>query len=339
MLRYLKSIGLNSNQPRGRGFNHPYDIAISSDERIYVLNRMYPNSALGIRVQICDMNDEWYGEFGESGGDGANQFLVPVAMDFDRNDRLYVTDESHHQVKIFDKNGSFIEAWGRGNSKASNLSGPSGICVDSQGEIIVVEQYPGKITKISSDGEIQFSFGENGTNNGQFDLPWGVTVDREDNIYVADWRNDRVQKFTMNGEFIMSVGVSGEAPGELKRPSGVAVDRQGVIYVADWGNERVQIFDAEGKFIRVLQGNADLSKWSVEWLESNLDQYRAREESTLMMNDLPEHLRTPYHIASQTEPIFWGPVSVVIDSNDRLLVTEHSRHRIQIFELEKSGVT
>ena len=139
MLRYLKSIGLNSNQPRGRGFNHPYDIAISSDERIYVLNRMYPNSAFGIRVQICDMNDEWYGEFGESGGDGSNQFLVPVAMDFDRNDRLYVTDESHHQVKIFDKNGSFIEAWGRGNSKASNLSGPSGICVDSQNEIIVVE--------------------------------------------------------------------------------------------------------------------------------------------------------------------------------------------------------
>ena len=339
MLRYLKSIGLNSHQPRGRGVNHPYDIDISSDERIYVLNRMYTNSAFGIRVQICDMNDEWYGEFGESGGDGSNQFLVPVAMDFDRNDRLYVTDESHHQVKIFDKNGNFIEAWGRGNSKASNLSGPSGICVDSQNEIIVVEQYPGKITKISSDGEIQFSFGENGTNNGQFDLPWGVTVDREDNIYVADWRNDRVQKFTMNGEFIMSVGVSGEGPGELKRPSGVAVDRQGVIYVADWGNERVQIFDAEGKFIRVLQGDADLSKWSVEWLESNLDQYRAREESTLMMNDLPEHLRTPYHIASQTEPIFWGPVSVVIDSNDRLLVTEHSRHRIQIFELEKSGVT
>ena len=57
-----------------------------------------------------------------------------------------------------------------------------------------------------------------------------------------------------------------------------------------------------------------------------------------MIDELPEHLRTPYHIASQTEPIFWGPVSVVIDSNDRLLVTEHSRHRIQVFESEKSGV-
>ena len=63
-MRYVKSIGLNSNQQRGRGFNHPYDIAFSSDDRIYVLNRMYPQSSDGIRVQICDINDEWYGEFG-----------------------------------------------------------------------------------------------------------------------------------------------------------------------------------------------------------------------------------------------------------------------------------
>ena len=31
-MRYIKSIGLNSNQQRGRGFNHPYDIAFSSDD-------------------------------------------------------------------------------------------------------------------------------------------------------------------------------------------------------------------------------------------------------------------------------------------------------------------
>ena len=338
MLRYAKTIGLNSNQPRGRGFNHPYDIAISSDNRIYVLNRMYPSSAQGIRVQICDLEEEWYGEFGEGPDHGENQFLVPVALDFDKDDRLYVTDESLHQIKIFDKHGNFIEAWGRDTAKVSNLQGPSGICVDNQGEIVVVEQYPGRITKISSIGDIKFSFGESGSGEGQFDLPWGVTVDNEDNIYVADWRNDRVQKFTTNGEFIMCIGTSGSAPGELKRPSGVAVDKDGSIYVADWGNERVQIFDSNGSFIRELQGEATLSKWSVEWLEVNQDEFQARNGATLMIDELPEHLRTPYHVASQTEPIFWGPVSVVIDSSDRVLVTEHSRHRIQVFEPEKSAV-
>jgi len=50
------------------------------------------------------------------------------------------------------------------------------------------------------------------------------------------------------------------------------------------------------------------------------------------VKDLPKHLTTPYHQGSQSEPIFWGPVSVKVDSEDRLYVTEHSRHRIQVFE-------
>jgi len=34
LMKYLKTIGLNSNQPIGRGFNYPYDTAMSSDGRI-----------------------------------------------------------------------------------------------------------------------------------------------------------------------------------------------------------------------------------------------------------------------------------------------------------------
>jgi len=37
-MEYTKTIGLNSNQPRGRGFNYPYDIAIGPNDSIYVLN-------------------------------------------------------------------------------------------------------------------------------------------------------------------------------------------------------------------------------------------------------------------------------------------------------------
>ncbi|SVB47986.1 uncharacterized protein METZ01_LOCUS200840, partial [marine metagenome] len=109
-MRYMKSIGLNSNQQIGRGFNHPYDVAFSYDQRIYVLNRMYPQSTDGIRVQICDLDDEWYGEFGHGPGNANDQFMVPVCIGFDSEERLFVTDESHHQIKIFDKEGKFLEA-------------------------------------------------------------------------------------------------------------------------------------------------------------------------------------------------------------------------------------
>jgi hypothetical protein len=48
--------------------------------------------------------------------------------------------------------------------------------------------------------------------------------------------------------------------------------------------------------------------------------------------ELPAHLNTPYHISSQTEPYFWGPVSVSLDREGRIYVTEANRHRFQVYQ-------
>jgi len=338
-MRYVKSIGLNSNQQRGRGFNHPYDIAFSSDDRIYVLNRMYPQSSDGIRVQICDINDEWYGEFGHGPGYTNDKFLVPVCMVFDDNDKLYVTDESLGQVKIFNVSGELLDVWGKNGSRLTDLDGPSGICFDGDQFLLVVEQFKGVVNRIDLDGNLISQFGLKGSESGQLDLPWGICTDSYCNIYVADWRNDRVQKFDRDGKYILSIGSSGEGEGQLSRPSSVCVTSSGTVIVADWGNERVQLFNPEGKFRSVLQGEADLSKWSLEWLDVNQDELSARKNSNLKIDELPAHLNTPYHRASQIEHIFWGPVSVKLDRHENLYVTEHSRHRIQIFENIESPVT
>jgi len=334
MIEYAKTIGLNSNQPRGRGFNYPYDTALGTNGRIYVLNRMYPQSTEGIRIQICDIYDEWYGEFGNGPAYGREDFLVPVAMAFDNENRLYVTDESLSQVKIFDIEGNFLDTWGKGNRKAESIRAPSGVCVDRDNTVLVVEQNRSCVTKIDTKGNIISRFGCPGDGEGEFDLPWGITTDRMGNIYVADWRNDRIQKFDPKGEFLMQIGDSGSRPGQLNRPSSVAVDTGGQIYVADWGNERVQVFDCDGTPTNVLEGEATLSKWAIEWLDANQDEFDARKASNLKVKDIPGHLDSPYHVSSQTEHLFWGPVSVKLDPQGLLYVTEHGRHRIQIYQTE-----
>jgi len=64
-MRYLKTIGLNSNQPVGRGFNVPYDTAFSRDGRIFVLNTfVFP------RIHMCTFDEEWLGEFGAEPAEG-----------------------------------------------------------------------------------------------------------------------------------------------------------------------------------------------------------------------------------------------------------------------------
>ena len=106
--------------------------------------------------------------------------------------------------------------------------------------------------------------------------------------------------------------------------------KDGNVYISDWGNQRVQVFDRNGCFILKLRGEATLSQWAREFFDANPDEDETRNNAALIPN-LPERLRNPDDESSQTEPYFWGPVAVTIDQEGRLYVTEHNRHRFQIY--------
>ncbi len=82
------------------------------------------------------------------------------------------------------------------------------------------------------------------------------------------------------------------------------------------GNERVQILRPDGAYLATLRGDATLSKWAREFIESSPDVATKRQ----LAADL------------ESEKRFWGAVSVRVDGTGRLYVAEHSRHRIQIYE-------
>jgi DNA-binding beta-propeller fold protein YncE len=330
-LKYVKTIGIVNNGYNGRGFANPYDVAVSRDGRIFVLNRCDPARAAAIRVGICTLDEEYLGEFGKGSGSGDGQFAWPVAMAFDSQERLYITDEYHHRISIFDTSGTFLGKWGVFGSGAGELNGPAGIAIDADDHVYIVDQNNHRVQKFTTDGTYILQWGAAGTQDGQFNLPWGIAVDAQGDVYVADWRNDRIQKFTPGGQFVASFGESGQGEGQFHRPSSVAVDAEGYIYVADWGNERVQVLGPDGSFQLLLRGQATLSKWAEEYFAANPEEWQTRVSSNLMP-PLPSHLNTPYHISSQIEPYFWGPVSVTLDRENRLYVPETNRHRVQIYQ-------
>ena len=171
-MRYVKSIGLNSNQPIGRGFNYPYDTARSSDGRIFVLNRSGSTNHAGMRIQICTYDEEWLGEFGNG------TFRLPVAMAFDSVDLLYLTDEALNEIKVFNSDGELVRKWGSGGNGAA-LDGPAGVVIDKDDNLYVVEQHSSQVHKMSPEGESLLRWGEEGAGPGQFNLPWGVTLDSD----------------------------------------------------------------------------------------------------------------------------------------------------------------
>lgn len=329
-LDYVKTIGIVNNGLNGRGFANPYDLQVTADGRIFVLNRADPARAAGIRIGICNLAEDYLGEFYGSAGQDDGNLVWPVAMAFDAAERLYVTDEYNHRITVFDSAGNFLHKWGTPGAGPGELNGPAGIAVGNGGAVYVVDQHNARVQRYTGDGAYGGQWGSFGAAPGQFNLPWGMTTDSAGQVYVADWRNDRIQKFTPDGEFLAAFGSSGDGEGQFNRPTQVAVDEAGRIYVADWGNERVQVLDADGNFLLLLRGQATVSQWAQDYFDSNPEEKAERDHSNLRP-PLPPHLNTPYHISSQTEPYFWGPVAVSLDHAGHLYVVETNRHRFQVY--------
>ena len=327
-LKYNRTIGIVAME--GRGFSNPVDIAFSSDDRIYVVSRTNSLQPYGIRIGICDLESNYYGHFGSYGSE-PGQFVWPTSVAFDSDDNLYLADEHNHRITAFDTSGRYIRHWGEHGSGDGQFDGPSGIAVDSSGAVLVADAYNGRIQKFTGDGEFMSSFGRPGDDPAEFNMPWGITLDSDGNVYVADWRNDRIQKFSPSGEFMAAFGESGDGDGQFRRPSSVAVDDEGLIYVADWGNERVQVLWPDGEFLEKLRGQATLSKWAEEFYAANPDEWQARQRANIMVTPGPD-VETPYQESARVEPYFWGPISVKLDRQGRLHVTESNRHRIQVYE-------
>jgi len=331
-LEYFMTLGMTVME--GRGFYYPVDTAIGQDSRLYVVNRSLDNVARGVRVTMCDIDSEYYGNFG-SFGNKDGQFEWPSGGAIDSRGRVYISDEQLHRISVFDHSGAFLSQWGAHGSGEGDLDTPSGIAFDDQDNLYVSDTYNHRIQKFTADGRFLLSFGSQGQGNGELNLPWGVTLDGNNNVYVADWGNDRIQKFSPQGDCLASYGASGIADGEFQRPSSVAVDGEGYIYVADWGNERVQVLDPQGGFVMKMRGEAILSKWAANFLSVNEEEGAARARANLDPK-IEYFVDVPHEESSHTEKFFWSPVSVKLDRAGTLFVTESNRHRIQVYKRSAS---
>ena len=331
-LEYFMTLGMTVME--GRGFYYPVDTAIGQDSRLYVVNRSLDNVARGVRVTMCDIDSEYYGNFG-SFGNKDGQFEWPSGGAIDSRGRVYISDEQLHRISVFDHSGAFLSQWGAHGSGEGDLDTPSGIAFDDQDNLYVSDTYNHRIQIFTADGRFLLSFGSQGQGNGELNLPWGVTLDGNNNVYVADWGNDRIQKFSPQGDCLASYGASGIADGEFQRPSSVAVDGEGYIYVADWGNERVQVLDPQGGFVMKMRGEATLSKWAANFLSVNEEEGAARARANLDPK-IEYFVDVPHEESSHIEKFFWSPVSVKLDRAGTLFVTESNRHRIQVYKRSAS---
>ncbi len=325
LLEYSHTMGMTVME--GKGFYYPVDAAVGRDDRLYVISRSKEETARGVRVTICDGDSGYFGNFGGYGNDGG-KFVWPACGAVDSQGRFFISDEKLNRVTAYDADGAYLFHWGQSGSGEGELDTPSGLAFDGEDNIYVADTYNNRVQKFTAAGRFLLSIsgeGERGVS-----LPWGLACDTQDNVYVADFGNDAIKKFSSQGEFLAAFGSSGRGDGEFTRPASVAVDRDGYIYVADWGNERVQALDAGGNFVQALRGEATISEWAANFLSINVEEAAARATADLDM-EIDYFVDDPHEESSHIEKYFWCPVSVKLDSQGRLYVTETNRHRIQIY--------
>ena len=186
---------------------------------------------------------------------GAEETL-PENIDKVDHSQLYVwvADGGNDRIQKFDGNGKLLMSFGRsGSTRPPYLPGdfksPSGVAVDTEGNIWVVDTGCHRVQKFDPDGDFFLEFGSEGWGQDKLYMPEQIVAEPTGTILVADTSNHCVKRYDSDGEFVLSFGFAGDFDGFMKFPVGLALDREGNIYVADRDNQRIQIFNEDGQYM------------------------------------------------------------------------------------------
>ena len=248
-------------------FNNPTGVAVGLGG-IYVADR--DNHTIR-RVTTAGVVTTLAGLAGSSGSaDGlfsAARFNNPtgVAVDNFNNDTVYVADSRNYTIRKVVFGTVTTLAGSAGNSGSADGTGsaarfgaftsgsftanPTGVAVDTVGNVYVADQANSTIRKITGAGVVTTLAGlagSRGSTDGtvgaaRFYFPSGVSADGTGNVYVADPFAKTIRKISNAGVVTTLAGSalsrgSADGTGSVVRfasPTGLAADFSGNIYVAD----------------------------------------------------------------------------------------------------------
>ena len=219
---------------------------------------------------------------GSSDGTGsAARFYHLTAITADNFGLIYVADTDNHTIRRIPAStgavatlaglaGSSGSADGTGS--AARFNSPSGVALDTAGNIYVADTLNHTLRKVTWDGVVSTYVGSTGTagsvdglgSTARFTRPQGVAIDGNNSLYVADTNNHTIRKVVLSTGVVTTVaglaGSSGSIDGfgsvaRFTFPSGVAVDSAGTLYVADTENHTIRAIQPSG-MVSTLAGLA-----------------------------------------------------------------------------------
>jgi DNA-binding beta-propeller fold protein YncE len=140
-------------------------------------------------------------------------------------------------------NHHFKGMWGSFGAGDDPFDRPSGICVDSDGNVYVTDTGNHRIQIFSSDGGFIRKWGRYEYVDGRhLGSAKDIAVDSNDDNYVTYALHHIVKKFDEGGHFIRQRGSHGIGDAEFDHPNGIATFSGNSLLVLDSDNHRIQEF-------------------------------------------------------------------------------------------------
>jgi sugar lactone lactonase YvrE len=251
-------------------FNQPTGVAVGSGGEVYVADSI--NNAIR-RVSTQGAVTTLSGTPGTAGSvDGIGSvalFDQPYGVAIDSSGNVYVADFGNNSIRKVTQQGTVTTLAGVGGTStatsslgepspaghadgtgaAASFKQPTGIAIDSSGNLYVSDTGNNTIRKVTSAGVVTTLAGTAGSagsadgtgSAARFSSPRGLTVDGSGNVYVADGGNSSIRKITpagvvttlagLTGNFAVQFGTGSSAIFDV--PAGIAVDSGGNLYVSE----------------------------------------------------------------------------------------------------------
>ena len=256
----------------------------------------------------------------------------PWGITTNSNSHFIVTEHSGNQVSLFSSDFQKIRSFGSKGTGQGQFNSPAGIAVDGDDNIYVTEYCNHRIQKFTANGDFQSSVGKQGTEDLQFNTPCEIGYNKANGkLYVCDQYNHRVQVLNTDLTFHTSFGNKGKSSQILKFPVGACFDTHGNVYIAEYGNNRVQAYTAEGEYLRnfgrgQLNGPLDVA------ISSSGVMYIAEVTANRvsMFTATGKFIRS-FGKKGTREGQFEAPVTIIIDDDTNIIVTDKDNDRIQVF--------
>ncbi len=268
---------------------YPHGLTIDSAGNIYFADStnmvVWQVSAKTGEISIVAGNGT-EGDNGDGGLATNAEFIYPLGVAVDSAGNLYISDYFGNTIrKVTAATGTISTIAGSpfrigypgyngdgGQATAAFLDAPSGLALDSAGNLYIADTNERVVRKITASTGIITTFAGNGSYGAAGDggpatsaaliAPFALAFDGAGNLYIADGYGGRIRKVAAGSGIITTVAGDGNQNGssgdgglavnaELDAP-GIAVDASGNLYVSSWPSTIREISASTGIIDKIV---------------------------------------------------------------------------------------